>query len=150
MKKRKSLLRMARKQYRDSSDVKPEREITDPEVLKEYQIKLAKYRDDIRKEKISALREAKKEKRAKHNSDNPRVEWYFKAGMLVSIKESAFKKNKWDMERMNLYSGAIGVVVSTEDSYDTYKQEKNRLLDVLSPNGEMQRWPAKWINVVED
>ena len=152
MRKRKALLKAARKQYRDATKEEPkrQREIVDPATLAEYKEKLIEHKKLIQKEKRVAKKEAIKEKRAKHNPNNPRVEWYFEPGMLVSIKENAFKKYSYQLKMMNLYSGAIGVIVSIENEYDPYSQEKNRYVDVLSPMGEMQRWNAKWIEIVEE
>ena len=116
----------------------------DPDALQELRNKKRDNGDDLRTARRKLARTARSERRA---SGRMKIEWAYEAGELVKIKESAFRRNSFRMERLGLYAGAIGVIVDQED--DTWRQAAGKVLQVMGPMG-LQAWDASWVEVAED
>lgn len=115
--------------------------------------------EELRLERKSKKKEKKASKRlARHSAQELRKEEGPKAvisyanayqpGMLVTITKRASKR--FNLEGMNLYEGACGVIVEQENAQMWRGDyEEGRYLNVMGPNG-LQQWDVRWCETVED
>tara|TARA_B110000495_G_C22472845_1_gene292984 strand:+ start:13 stop:510 length:498 start_codon:yes stop_codon:yes gene_type:complete len=130
----------------EQSNSKPQ--VSNQDLLEELRLE----RKNKKKENKTSKRLARRSAQSLRQEEGPKaVISYanaYQPGMLVMITKRSAKR--FNLEGMNLYEGACGVIVEQENGQMWRGDyEEGRWLNVMGPNG-LQQWDVRWCETVDD
>lgn len=145
----KEQLRMFREEEAstEQEESKPRVQVSNQEMLEELRLD----RNQKKKENRNAKRKARRDVQALRHEEGPKakIEYIgFQPGDLVQISKRAM--NRYNLDSVNLFEGATGVIVEEEDmQLWSGDFEKGRWVQVMGPNG-LQQWDIRWCTHIDD